>query len=359
MDFESVAQRWSPHLPSETRTVARGFFRERPRIYKAEPKGNFIMNERIQNIYVGIDISKSYLDVYMRPMGQIIRLSNDSLGIEELIKSFSKQPIKLIVMEATGGYEKNLARSLERAGFSVSIINPRQARDFAKALGQLAKTDKVDSRILALFAEKIEPSSRPLKTPEQQSLGDLRARRNQLVGMITMEKNRLDKASLNIRQGIEKTIAFLQKELRIIDQELSQSIKADSELSRKNELLRSVKGIGPVVSATLLANLPELGTLSHKKLSALVGVAPFNRDSGMFVGKRTVWGGRAGVRAALYMGALAATRFNPQIRSFYQRLCLAGKAKKVALTACMHKLLVILNAVIKSGIPGRMELENP
>lgn len=334
------------------------FLEKDPVSTRQSAKGDFIMNEKNQNIYVGIDVSKAYLDVYVNPVGHIIRVSNDRTGIQELMKSLSKQPVKLIVLEATAGYEKIAARELEKANFSVSVINPRQARDFAKALGQLAKTDKVDSRILALFAEKIEPSPRPLKTAEQQSLADLRARRSQLVDMITMEKNRLDKANLSIQKGIEKTIKFLQKELKIIDEELSQSIKDDPELSRKNGLLRSIKGVGPVLSATLLANLPELGTLTHKKLSALVGVAPFNRDSGTFVGKRTVWGGRSGVRAALYMGALTAARFNPQIKSFYQRLCLTGKAKKVVLTACMRKLLVIINAVIKSGIPWGMELKN-
>jgi transposase len=231
-------------------------------------------------------------------------------------------------------------------------------RDFAKALGQLAKTDRVDCRILGLFAEKIEPAAKSLRTQEQQDLADLRTRRRQLVDMITMEKNRLDKVNPNIRKDIEKIIVFLQKQLKAIDKKLSQAIQIDQNLLKKNKLLRSVKGVGPVVSATLLAELPELGTLTGKKIAALAGVAPFNRDSGKFVGERTVWGGRSSVRSTLYMAALVATKCNPQIKTFYERLCKAGKAKKVALTACMHKLLVILNAIIRSGIPWQMGLKN-
>lgn len=316
------------------------------------------MNEKDQKIYVGIDVSKAYLDVYFHPTGQAIKVSNDKTGLKELVGSLSKQPIKLVILEATGGYEKFIARELEKVHFPVSVINPRQARDFAKALGQLAKTDKIDGRILALFAEKIGPTPRPLKTLEQQALSDLKARRKQLVDMVTMEKNRLDKANPSIQKGIKKTIKFLQKELKSMDEKLSQAIKEDPTLSQKNELLRSVKGVGPVLSATLLADLPELGTLNHKKISALVGVAPFNRDSGTFVGGRTVWGGRSSVRATLYMAALVATKNNPQIKVFYERLCKAGKVKKVALTACMHKLLMIMNAILKSGIPWNMELKN-
>lgn len=315
------------------------------------------MSEREQKIYVGIDISKAYLDVYINPMGQTIKLSNNEAGIRELIDILSKQPITLIVLEATGGYENAAAKGLEDAKFPVCVINPRQTRDFAKALGQLAKTDKIDGRMLALFAEKIQPIPRPLKTPEQQALTDLKVRRKQLVDMIVMEKNHLDKANTDIRKEIEKTIIFLQKKLKVIEERLSQTIQADPHLFKKNELLLSVKGVGPVLSATLLADLPELGMLTHKKISALVGVAPFNRDSGKFVGERTTWGGRSSIRAILYMAVLVAIKHNPQIKIFYDRLCKMGKAKKVALTACMRKLLVIMNAIVKSGAPWNVELK--
>lgn len=317
------------------------------------------MSEQEQKIYVGIDVAKHHLDVYINATKRVVKVSNDQAGIQELITILSEQPpITLIILEATGGYERLVARTLEEANFSIRIINPRQVRDFAKALGQLAKTDRVDCRILALFAEKVEPSAKSLRTKEQQNLVDLKTRRKQLVDMITMEKNRLDKANPDMQKQIEKTINFLQKQLKTIDKKLSQAIQIDPNLSKKNELLRSVKGVGPVVSATLLAELPELGTLTAKKIAALVGVAPFNRDSGNFVGGRTVWGGRSSVRATLYMAALVATKFNPQIKVFYDRLCKAGKAKKVALTACMHKLLVILNAIVKSAIPWQIGLKN-
>jgi transposase len=317
------------------------------------------MSEQEQKIYVGIDVAKYHLDVYISATKQVIKVSNDQVGIQELTTILSKQqPITLIVLEATGGYERLVARTLEEAKFPIRIMNPRQVRDFAKALGQLAKTDRVDCRILGLFAEKIEPAAKSLRTQEQQDLADLRTRRRQLVDMITMEKNRLDKVNPNIRKDIEKIIVFLQKQLKAIDKKLSQAIQIDQNLLKKNKLLRSVKGVGPVVSATLLAELPELGTLTGKKIAALAGVAPFNRDSGKFVGERTVWGGRSSVRSTLYMAALVATKCNPQIKTFYERLCKAGKAKKVALTACMHKLLVILNAIIRSGIPWQMGLKN-
>lgn len=315
------------------------------------------MSELEQKIYVGIDVSKTNLDIYILPQNKAFTVNNDKPGVKKLFKVLPKEVI-LIVLEATGGYEKAVARELEKAKLPISVINPRQARDFAKALGQLAKTDKIDSRILALFAEKIGPSPRLLKSAKLQALSDLKNRRRQLLDMITMEKNRLEKASLTIKRIITKTIKFLQKELNEIDEKLVDAIKEDAELSRKDQLLRSINGVGPVLSATLLADLPELGTTTHKKISALVGVAPFNRDSGTFVGGRTIWGGRASVRATLYMATLAAIKSNSKLKTFYQHLCKAGKAKKVALIACMHKLLMIMNAILKSGITWKMELQN-
>lgn len=305
--------------------------------------------------YVGIDVSKGSLDVYIHPASKSLKVSNDPAGITELKKALPKK-VTLIVMEATGGYERLVARALFDAGLPVSIANPRQVRDFAKAMGQLAKTDKIDGRLIALFGEKIEP---PIKAPvdiKQQELEDQRARRKQIVEMIIMEKNRLDKASSIVKKGIEKTIKFLNKELNTLNQDLQKKISEDPEWSKKNTLLQSIKGVGPAVSLALLAALPELGTLDAKKISALVGVAPFNRDSGVYIGGRSVWGGRASVRAALYMAALVATRTNPKIEAFYKRLCESGKAKKVALTACMHKLLIIMNAMIKAETTWQAEL---
>lgn len=313
------------------------------------------MSDLESKCYVGIDVSKSSLDVYIHPSSKSLKVSNDPAGITELKKELS-QKVTLIVMEATGGYEKLVARTLSNAGLPISVVNPRQVRDFAKAMGQLAKTDKIDGRLIALFGEKIQPAIKPPVDIKQQELEDQRARRKQIVEMIVMEKNRSDKASSIVKKGIEKTIKFLNKELNALNRALQKKISEDSDWSKKDALLQSIKGVGPAVSLALLAALPELGTLDAKKISALVGVAPFNRDSGVYIGGRSVWGGRASVRAALYMAALVATRTNPKIESFYKRLCQSGKAKKVALTACMHKLLIIMNAMIKAETTWQAEL---
>jgi transposase len=305
------------------------------------------MSKLISKYYVGIDVSKNSLDVYIHPLGKSLKVSNDPKGIKELKKSLPKQ-VTLIVMEATGGYEQLVARTLSEVGLPIAVVNPRQVRDFAKAMGQLAKTDKIDGRIIALFAEKIQPPAKAPVNAKQQELADQRARRRQIVDMLVMEKNRLYKAPPVVKKGIEKSIKFLEKELKLLEAILQQKISEDPVWSKKDKLLRSISGVGSTVSLTVLSTLPELGKLDHRKISALVGVAPFNRDSGVYVGGRSVFGGRGSVRSALYMAALVASRTNPKIKAFYERLCASGKAKKVALTACMHKLLIIMNAMIKS-----------
>jgi len=253
----------------------------------------------------------------------------------------------LIVLEASGGLELPVVAALGAAGLPVVVVNPKQIRDFAKATGKLAKTDLLDAEALALFAERVRPTPRPLPDAEAQALSALLARRRQLIVMLTAERNRLSRALPSIRPGVEEHIAWLKEKLRALDEELAHAIRQSPLWREREDLLRSIPGVGPVLTFTLLAELPELGTLDRKQIAALVGVAPLNRDSGVLRGKRTVWGGRAPVRAALYMGALVATRFNPVIRSVYERLRTAGKAKKLAITACMRKLITIINAMLK------------
>ena len=295
--------------------------------------------------YVGIDVSKTYLDVMIET--SYSRRTNDASGLSLLIENLRLLSSPFIVMEASGGYERYAAHALMTAGFMVCIANPRQVRDFAKAIGKLAKTDKVDAGLLALFGEKIQPERSVIYTENQVKLAENNVRRRQLVDMIVMEKNRLDKVSAEIKKSILRMIKMLEKELEKINKEIYALIEKDAVTKTKNTLLKSVQGIGAVTAATLIADLPELGQLTAKKIASLVGVAPFNRDSGQYRGKRVIWGGRASVRTGLYMATLVATRYNAKIKAFYQRLCAAGKAKKVALVACMRKLLVIINAMIK------------
>jgi transposase len=304
-------------------------------------------------VCVGIDVSQSQLDVAVRP-GTGFSTSNDEGGWATVVAHL--QPLKLarIVLEATGGLEVPLVGALATAQLPVIVVNPRQVRDFARATGQLAKTDALDAQILAHFAEVIRPPLRPLPDTQTQTLAALSARRRHLIEMLTAEKNRLRTATPAIRQSLRRHLVWLQRERTYLDTELAEAIQASPVWRDKDDLLRSVPGVGPVLTTTVLANLPELGTLTNKQIAALVGVAPLNRDSGTLHGKRLVWGGRAHVRAALYMAAIVATRYNPVIKIFYQRLCQAGKAKKLALTACMRKLLTILNAMLKSGTPWRV-----
>jgi transposase len=311
------------------------------------------MINEVEKSYVGIDVSKFTLDVYILPYQKHLQFKNDAKGIEKLILKMKLFSPCLVVIEATGGYERAVAQSLSKEGFSVSVTNPRQIRDFAKALGKLAKTDRIDAETIALFAEKMQPRASVVYAENQQALSERNARRRQLIEMITMEKNRLDKASKEIKPSIERLIKALEKELEKMNEALERLIQTDENSARKNRLLKTIKGVGRAVAAGILADLPELGQLNGKQISALVGLAPFNRDSGTWRGKRTIYGGRASIRCILFMATLTAIRFNPRIKRFYQRLCDAGKQKKVAIVACMHKLLIIMNAMMKHHEPWR------
>lgn len=303
------------------------------------------------SVFVGIDVSKDRLDVALRPSGDRWAVANEEPYIATLVERVRGLSPTLIVLEATGGLEAPLTGALAAVGLPVVVVNPRQVRDFAKATGTLAKTDALDANILAQFAEVIRPALRPLPDAATQALSALLARRRQLIEMRTAEQNRLGTAPPPVRKGIRAHIAWLARQLARIDDDLAQAIRESPVWREKDDLLQSAPGVGPVLATTLLAGLPELGTLSRQQVAALVGVAPLNRDSGTLRGRRRVWGGRAQVRTALYMAALTATRYNPVIRAFYARLCAAGKAKKVALTACMRKLLTILNAMLKHRTP--------
>ena len=303
-------------------------------------------------IFVGIDVSQARLDMAVRP-GASFSITHTESAIVTLVQQLRALSPTLIVLEATGGMEIPLTSALATAGLPVVVVNPRQVRDFAKACGHLAKTDALDAQVLAQFAEVMRPQPRPLPDAETRALAALLTRRRQLVEMLTAEKNRLLSAATPIRNRLRTHITWLERELQHTNTNLAEAIRQSPVWREKDELLQSVPGVGPVVTSTLLASLPELGILTNKQIAALVGVAPLNRDSGTLRGRRTVWGGRAQVRAVLYMSAIVAARFNPVIRAFYQRLCATGKAKKVALTACMRKLLTILNAMLKHRTPWR------
>lgn len=306
------------------------------------------MKQVQSNVFIGVDVSKDSLDVAVGPSGESMRFANSEDGIALLADFIQPLTPALVLFEATGGWEMNAVRHLAAKRLPLVVINPRQVRDFAKATGQLAKTDAIDARILARFAEAVKPEVRPLKPLELQKLEALNNRRRQIVEMITIERNRLVTAPEWIRPDIEELIAILKKRLAAINGDLNKLIRKSPLWREKDKILQSVPGVGPVMAMTLLADLPELGTLNRKQIAALVGVAPLNCDSGMYQGKRRIWGGRAAIRSVLYMCALTAIRFNPVIREFYQRLRQAGKLPKVAITACMRKILVILNAMMRS-----------
>ena len=309
------------------------------------------------SVCVGIDISKAQLDVAMRPAGTPLSVPYDAQGISTVIARLSQvSPIRIVV-EATGGLERPLLRALVDAALPVIAVNPRQVRDFAKATGRLAKTDTLDAQVLARFAEVIQPEVRALPDPQTEELAAVLARRRQVLAMQHAEYNRLDRAPARVQQRIEAHLRWLHAELARLDEDIDDRIQQSPVWRERENLLRSVPGIGPVMSRTVLAELPELGLLNRKQIAALVGVAPFNRDSGRLRGQRTIWGGRASVRRALYMAALVATRWNPVIRPFYQRLRAAGKAPKVALVAAMRKLLTILNAMVHHGTRWRSTAE--
>ncbi len=303
------------------------------------------------SLFVGIDVSKDRLDVAVLPSGESWSIANQDDDIQSLVKRIRSLKPELIVLEATAQLEIPLVGALAAKDLPVAVVNPRQVREFARASGILAKTDRIDAQVLARFGEKMRPEVRPLKDKETRELTALMTRRRQLVAMLVAEKSRLAAAPQAVRKDIKTHIAWLEKKLSKMNDHLADKIKDSPVWHEKDALLRSVPGVGPVLSTSLMADLPELGILNRRQIAALLGVAPFNRDSGTFRGRRSVWGGRGRLRSALYMATLAATRSNPVIRTFYRRLCEAGKPPKVALTACMRKLLTILNAILKSQTP--------
>lgn len=302
-----------------------------------------------QGMYVGIDISKLWLDVAFRPSGETAKFENTPSGIEALLGQLRTDELKLVVVESTGGYEREVALKLGVEGVPLAVVNPRHVRDFAKALGKLAKTDKIDAAVIAHFAEAVGPEPQQPKSEDMLELQELVSRRKQLIQMLTSEKTRLRQArAKKVRKDVEETIKFLKKRIKNTDLDIQNRLKKSAFWKEDMNLLTSVPGIGPVATMSIISSLPELGKLNRKQISALVGVAPLCRDSGNYHGKRTTWGGRASVRTALFMATLSAARFNPVIRRFYERLLAAGKAPMVALIACMRKLLTILNAILKT-----------
>jgi transposase len=302
-------------------------------------------------IFAGIDVAKASLDLAVRPAGTHERLPNDEAGIALVVARLQPLHPALVVLEATGGLEVPLVAALAAAGLAVAVVNPRQVRDFAKAVGQLAKTDVLDAHLLARFAEVVRPEPRPLPDADARALSALLARRQQVLTMLVAEQQRLPTTIPALRPRVEAHIAWLRQERDDLDGELRRQIRQSPVWREDDDLLQSVPGIGPVVATTLIAELPELGRLNRKQIAALVGVAPLNCESGILRGRRIVWGGRARIRAVLWMGTLVAVQRNPVIRAFYARLVAAGKPKKVALTASMHKLLLILNALLRQRLP--------
>jgi transposase len=315
----------------------------------ASPPAREVLVSEHASVFVGIDVSKDHLDIAVHGNSEVRRVPNDEEGIQELVSEFIGVRPTLVVLEATGGFEMPTAVALAAAEIPVVIANPRQTRDFARSTGQLSKTDAIDALGLALFAARVRPQVRALPSEDAQALDALIARRRQIIGMLTQEKNRLGFALGPVQKGIRRHIAWLERQLADVDADLDARIRRSPVWAAKSDLLQSVPGVGPNLSRTLIAELPELGSLSHKKIAALVGVAPRARDSGKFRGKRMIWGGRAPVRSALLMSVLSATRWNPVIRLFYERLRAQGKAGRVAQTACMRKLLTLLNAMVRDG----------
>lgn len=296
--------------------------------------------------FVGIDVAKAWLDLAWLS-GQTLRIDHSDEAIAGLVERLRSQPPTLVVMEATGGMETDVATALAAAGLPVAVVNPRQVRDYAKACGRLAKTDRIDAMVLAAFAAAIRPQVRALPDEDTRALGDLLARRRQLVEMRVQEKLRLQRASSLQRISLNEHIAWLDERIARLDIDLTHALRTSTVWRDKDDLLKEIPGVGSLTRATMLAWLPELGTLRRRQIAALVGVAPFNRDSGKHQGGRVIWGGRAQVRRTLYMATVASVRCNPVIRDFYRRLRAQGKPAKVALTACMRKLLTIMNAMLK------------
>jgi len=313
------------------------------------------MKKASAEIFVGIDVSKSWLDVAVHEQEEVLRTGNDDPGIASLVKRLKKWKPTLIILEPTGGFEMLVVAELTQAGLPVVVINAKRVRDFARATGRLAKTDKLDAKVLAHFAAAVRPPLRNLRSEEAEQLTALLTRRKQVLEMITVEKNRLVTVRTKMRSDIQAHLQWLSKNLKELDKEIEEFVENSPVWKEKDALLQTVPGVGRVTSATLLGMLPELGQLNRQEIAALVGVAPMNKDSGKKHGKRRVFGGRADVRSVLYMAALAAKKFNPVIRKFYERLLKHGKEKKVALTACMRKLLVILNSMMHTNLPWRTQ----
>jgi transposase len=307
------------------------------------------------NSSVGVDVSQARLDVALHPSAEQWQTSNDEAGIRQLLERLQQLDPERIVLEATGGYELPLLAALSSVGLPVVVVNPRQVRDFARATGRLAKTDALDAQVLAQFAAAIRPRLRPLPDAATRELSALLARRRQLVEMRTAESSRLLTALERVRPDIREHVRWLDKRVKEIDRELHDRLRASPAWREKENLLRSIPGVGPVLSATLLADVPELGTLGHRQLAALIGVAPLNRDSGQRRGRRSVWGGRAVVRAVLYMATTVAVRRNPVVKALYERLVAVGKLRRVALVACMRKLLRICNAMVRQHTVWRVQ----
>lgn len=304
--------------------------------------------------FVGVDVSKDSFDFNIRPAGEAASLPCTPAGIRQFIARLSHFQVQLVVMEATGGYEKLIAAELATAGFPVVVVNPRQVHDFARACGRLAKNDRLDAEIIARFAEAIKPQIRPLPSAETELLSELVARRRQLVELQTAEFNRFQTAHApKVKKSIQRLLSAIGKQIAELDDELDKAIANSPVWKEKDDLLQSVKGIGPATARTLLADVPELGQLNRRNLAALIGLAPYDHDSGKLKGVRCISGGRASVRAVLYMATLTATKWNPSIRRFYQRLISKGKVFKVAMTACMRKLLTVLNMILKTKQPWR------
>lgn len=315
------------------------------------------MNEAIVEKFVGIDVSKSTLDVCIEPLGQTLHVAYDEAGARQVVSRLKELGPALIVMEATGGLEVRIATELSLKGLSVAVINPRQARDFAKATGQLAKTDQVDAAVLAAFAKAIRPQVRPLKDADTRALDDMVSRRRQLVDMRVQETLRLGTAaSKPLEKSLSRHIVWLDKRIAEIDADLTKRLRGSDAWRTKDDLLRGIPGVGAVTTLTMLAKCPELGTLNRRQIAALTGVAPLANDSGKHRGKRFIWGGRADARAVLYMATVSAIRCNDTIRAFAERLKNAGKPPKVVIVACMRKLLTIMNSMLKNNAPWNSKI---
>jgi transposase len=311
-----------------------------------------------QPVFVGIDVAKDEVVIALAPSGEQWTSPTAGRALEQAVARLATYAPALIVLEATGGLEAALVALLAEAALPVVVVNPRQVRDFAKALGRLAKTDAIDAAVLALFAERVRPALRPLPDADARALGALLARRRQLIEVLIAEQHRLARAEPGVQRDVREHIAWLQKRVGRLDDELHAAIKASPVWRVKEALYRTLPGIGPVTARTLLIELPELGTLNRRQIAALVGVAPLNRDSGHWRGRRQVWGGRASVRTALFLCAMTAARRHPTLRPYYERLVAAGKPKKVALIACARKLLVMLNAMARTNTPWQLDFQH-